>query len=119
MSLLHLPVFLNWAKASRASIDSSLASPMKPQVFTMRPSASSSFTTAWAPASFRMPSISSESTRFLGQPRLTRHIFWGAGLDIEGYFTLNRAALARQTLLFGSCVGLRGITVFLPAQRGL
>jgi len=52
-------------------MDSRLAGSMKLQVFTTRTSASSARGTISQPACASVPSISSLSTRFFGQPRLT------------------------------------------------
>ena len=58
-----------------ASIDSCFAESMKAQVLTTRTSAAAaSLVSSW-PASCASPSITSESTRFLGQPREIRPIF--------------------------------------------
>ena len=55
------------------SIDSFLASPMKPQVLTTMTSASSALVdVVEARRRWATPSMTSVSTRFLGQPRLTR-----------------------------------------------
>src|SRR3954447_24590683 len=58
-----------------ASIDSCLASPMKPQVLTTMTSASSGAPTTWWPAPAVWPSMTSVSTRFLGQPSETKWTF--------------------------------------------
>src|SRR5439155_1040544 len=55
--------------------DSSRARSMKAHVLTMRHSASSGSVVRGNPASVSMPSISSESTWFLGQPRVVRWTF--------------------------------------------
>src|SRR4029453_11490701 len=55
--------------------DSSRARSMNAQVLTMRHSASSARATSGKPASLRSPSISSESTWFLGQPSGVRWTF--------------------------------------------
>src|SRR5271168_5392490 len=58
-----------WRAISRmASTDSCLAESMKEQVFTTRISASSTWLVNCAPARSSRPIITSESTRFLGQP---------------------------------------------------
>ena len=54
------------------SMDSSLAGPMNAQVFTMMTSASPWSATTLYPARVSWPSMTSESTRFLEQPRLAR-----------------------------------------------
>ena len=57
------------------SMDSCLARSMNAQVFTMTTSApSASVVISW-PACSAMPSMTSESTRFLGQPRERKPIF--------------------------------------------
>ena len=55
--------------ARMVSTLSSLAGPMKPQVFTTMYSASSGVAARSQPAWFATPSITSVSTRFFGQPR--------------------------------------------------
>src|SRR5579864_4753675 len=64
------------------STDSCLALPMKEQVFTTMTSASSARGVSSAPARCSRPIMTSLSTRFLGQPRLTKPILVGLrGLD--------------------------------------
>ena len=67
------PVFVLWRAISRmVSMDSCCALPIKEQVFTTMTSASSALGVSSAPAWASMPIITSLSTRFLGQPRLTK-----------------------------------------------
>src|ERR1700745_1315911 len=63
------------------STDSCLAESMNEQVFTTTMSASSARVVISAPAWFRSPIMTSLSTRFLGQPRLTNPIFFFMELD--------------------------------------
>src|SRR5262245_9190016 len=62
---------LTRADSRMASIDSSLAGPMKAHVFTTRTSAASGSSTISCPARVRTPSMTSVSTWFFGQPRVT------------------------------------------------
>src|SRR5262245_18769284 len=55
-----------------ASIDSSLAGPMKLHVFTTRTSATAGSSTSACPRRARTPSMTSLSTWFFGQPSVTR-----------------------------------------------
>ncbi len=71
------PLPLSSAISRMASIDSFFASPMKPQVLTTITSASAASSTCAKPASRATPSMTSESTRFLGQPRLTKWMVCG------------------------------------------
>src|SRR5271157_5625060 len=72
MSLRARPSVL-WRTISRmVSTDSCLAESMKEQVLTTRISASSGRAVRRAPARSRRPIMTSESTRFLGQPRETK-----------------------------------------------
>ena len=59
------------------STDSCLAVSMNEQVFTTMMSASSARAVIWAPPCASSPIMTSLSTRFLGQPRLTKPIFLG------------------------------------------
>src|SRR5712664_4008254 len=59
-------------------MDSCCALPINEQVFTTMTSASSASGVSSAPASASMPIITSLSTRFLGQPRLTKPTLAGA-----------------------------------------
>ena len=55
--------------------DSSFAESMKAQVLTTRTSASAGFGVSVWPPSWDSPIITSESTRFFGQPSETKPIF--------------------------------------------
>src|ERR1700690_2601415 len=68
MSLRAEPVVLCRAISRMVSTDSCLAVSMKLQVLTTRISASSGCAVSRAPARSSKPIITSESTRFLGQP---------------------------------------------------
>src|SRR6266550_6567404 len=69
------PSFLCCAISRIVSIDSCLAESMKAHVLTTRTSApAGSRVNSW-PAACASPSITSESTRFLGHPREMRPIF--------------------------------------------
>src|SRR5690349_4387231 len=63
--------------------DSCLAESINEQVFTTITSASSAREVIWAPPVCNMPIITSLSTRFLGQPRLTKPTFKGAVPDTD------------------------------------
>src|SRR5208282_2449279 len=68
-----------WRAISRmVSMDSCCALPINEQVFTTMTSASSALGVSSAPAWASMPIITSLSTRFLGQPRLTKPTLAGA-----------------------------------------
>ena len=69
-----LPDVLCCAISTMVSTDSCLALSINEQVFTTRTSADSASEVMVAPASARRPIITSLSTRFLGQPRLTNPI---------------------------------------------
>src|SRR3989441_5106005 len=75
MSARQRPVSLSLASSRIVFTDSSRARSMKAHVLTMRHSASSGSVVRGKPASVSMPSISSESTWFLGQPRVVRWTF--------------------------------------------
>src|SRR5438093_9828953 len=77
------PRFFSFASSRIVSIDSSRARSMNAQVLTMRHSASSGRSASGNPASVSMPSISSESTWFFGQPRVVRWTFM-AGSQYTG-----------------------------------
>src|SRR5690349_6450298 len=63
--------------------DSCLAESMNEHVFTTITSASSARFVISAPALFNMPIITSLSTRFLGQPRLTNPTFFFGECEAE------------------------------------
>ena len=68
-------------------MDSCCALPINEQVFTTMTSASSALGVSSAPAWASMPIITSLSTRFLGQPRLTKPTLAGAaGLEVADMF---------------------------------
>src|ERR1700721_252364 len=68
MSFFAEPEVLRRAISRMVSTDSCLAVSIKLHVFTTRISASSGFAVSRAPARSSKPIITSESTRFLGQP---------------------------------------------------
>src|SRR5262249_8587800 len=68
MSRRHVPSFLCCAISRIVSIDSCFALSMKAQVLTTRTSASAASCVSSCPARCARPSITSESTRFFGQP---------------------------------------------------
>src|SRR6266536_2277879 len=72
MSLRARPCVLCPAISRIVSTDSCLAVSMNEQVLTTMMSASSAREVIWAPLTESNPIITSESTRFLGQPRLTK-----------------------------------------------
>src|SRR5205085_4354306 len=78
------------------STDSCLAVSMNEQVFTTITSASSARGVICAPAEASMPIMTSLSTRFLGQPRLTKPTLVGGATDGEfvdmesSYFIIGR-----------------------------
>src|SRR5256886_10892732 len=75
MSARQRPVALSLASSRIVFTDSSRARSMKAHVLTRRHPASSGSVVRGRPASVGMPSISSESTWFLGQPRVVRWTF--------------------------------------------
>src|SRR5437588_4720621 len=75
MSDRQRPCSLSWASSRIVFTDSSRARSMKAHVLTMRHSASSARSARENPASVSIPSISSESTWFFGQPRVVRWTF--------------------------------------------
>src|SRR6267142_814691 len=83
MSARQAPRSLSLASSRIVSTDSSRARSMNAQVLTMRHSASSARATSGNPASVSMPSISSESTWFFGQPSVVRWTFM-AGSQYTG-----------------------------------
>src|SRR5947208_14199414 len=85
MSARQRPVSFSRASSRIVFTDSSRARSMKAHVLTMRHSASSGSVVRGKPASVSMPSISSESTWFLGQPRVVRWTFMS-----EAQYTLVR-----------------------------
>ena len=85
MSLRAEPEVLKRAISRIVSTDSCLAVSMKEQVLTTRMSASSGWAVRRAPARSSRPIITSESTRFLGQPNEIKPTEGAVGGD--GLFT--------------------------------
>src|SRR5262245_42453157 len=79
MSARHEPRSFSFASSRIVLIDSSRARSMKAHVFTMTHSASSGAGASGNPASVSMPSMSSESTWFFGQPSVVRWTFMAEG----------------------------------------
>ena len=74
-SRLQLPFFLNSASSRIVLTDSSFAESMNAQVLTTSTSASDGFGVSVWPPSCDSPIMTSESTRFFGQPSETKPIF--------------------------------------------
>src|SRR5215510_9612790 len=79
MSARHEPRSFSLASSRIVLIDSSRARSMKAHVLTMTHSASSGAGASGNPASVSMPSMSSESTWFFGQPSVVRWTFMAGG----------------------------------------
>src|SRR5262249_11687659 len=79
MSRRHAPSFLCCAISRMVSIDSCFAESMNAHVFTTRTSAAAASCVSSWPACCVRPSITSESTRFLGQPSEMRPTFMFEG----------------------------------------
>src|SRR5215471_7918894 len=100
MSARHEPRSFSLASSRIVLIDSSRARSMKAHVLTMTHSASSGAVASGNPASVSMPSMSSESTWFFGQPSVVRWTFMpeavyrtsGVGLDAAVIRELERDA---------------------------
>src|SRR5205814_1500373 len=75
MSRRHAPFFLCCAISRIVSIDSCFAESMNAHVFTTSTSAAAASCVSSCPACCARPSITSESTRFLGQPSEIRPTF--------------------------------------------
>src|SRR5687767_12627657 len=75
ISARHAPRFFSFASSRMVLTDSSRARSMNAHVLTIKHSASSAVSTRGNPACVSIPSISSESTWFLGQPRVVRWTF--------------------------------------------
>src|SRR6266542_2033753 len=75
------PVSLTRASSRMVCTDSSRARSMKAQVLTTRQSAVSATSVISWPDRASIPSISSESTWFLGQPRVVKWTFMTRGYD--------------------------------------
>src|SRR5262245_21073032 len=82
ISARQRPRSFSRASSRMVCTDSSRARSMNAQVLTMRHSASSARSASGNPASLSSPSISSESTWFLGQPRVVRWTFMGRAKSI-------------------------------------
>src|ERR1700730_484879 len=82
---------------------------MNEQVLTTITSASSALRVSSAPARASRPIITSLSTRFLGQPRLTKPIFWGrSACGFSGENSSLRAGLrSGETLTVRSFTGMQ------------
>ncbi len=103
------PAFLSSAAWLISSTDSILEASKKPQVLittaSARPSSIASDGTMWMPSSAKRPSIFSESTRFLGQPRETKATertmssFLGAAFDAALAAAFLGATFAAATVL--------------------
>src|SRR5216110_2756546 len=79
MSLRHVPSVLCCAISRMVSIDSCFAESMNTHVLTTRTSAAAASWVSSCPACCARPSITSESTRFLGQPSEIRPTFMFVG----------------------------------------
>src|SRR5436190_4109842 len=106
MSFVARPIFLYSAISRIVSTDSFLAGSMKLQVFTTRTSAWSGCGVSSWPLAASWPIMTSLSTRFLGQPKLTKPTFkvcipdlpWSASFRITLRFMPRRnAGLLRRT----------------------
>src|SRR5689334_19018734 len=84
ISRRHAPVFLCSAISRIVSIDSCLALSMNAQVLTTSTSASAASRVRRWPFFWASPSITSESTRFLGQPSDTIPIFMRSRFQVLG-----------------------------------
>src|SRR5215470_11823367 len=83
MSFFALPLVLCCAISRMVFTDSCLAESINEHVFTTITSASSALFVISAPALFKIPIITSLSTRFLGQPRLTNPTFFLGAFEAE------------------------------------
>src|SRR4029077_17071936 len=79
MSRRQAPSFLCCAISRMVSIDSCFAESMNAHVLTTSTSAAAASCVSSCPASCARPSITSESTRFFGQPSEIRPTFMFAG----------------------------------------
>src|SRR5947207_1425187 len=79
-----------------ASIDSSFAGPMKLHVFTTSTSAASGSSTSSCPRRARTPSMTSLSTRFLGQPSVSRWTRRGSLTEVGELHRDAEVALANR-----------------------
>ena len=103
-SRFALPPVL-WRAISRiVSIDSCWALPIKEQVLTTMTSASSASGVSSAPACASMPIMTSLSTRFLGQPRLTKPTLVGRAAAAAALIRAGGAAVTEVSLVIGTCL---------------
>src|SRR5215467_209183 len=98
------------------SIDSCFAGPMKAQVLTTITCADSGSRTSEYPRPSRVPSITSESTRFLGQPKVARYNVF-AGLSDCGPFKVISAPDEVDGGTAGVTDGQRPVTLQYHGQR--
>src|ERR1700694_3536794 len=75
---------LCWTISRMEFTESCLAESLKEQVLTTRISASSAWLVSSPPARWSRPIMTSESTRFFGQPRETKPILGRAGAAVAG-----------------------------------
>src|ERR1700686_3156248 len=92
--------------------DSCLAESMNEQVFTTIPSASSARDVICAPPVCSMPIMTSLSTRFLGQPRLTKPTFKGRGRGAD--FSCKGAIVEFSTGMLTIHCSIETDSVFAP-----
>src|SRR5207245_10901160 len=85
------------ARSRMASMDSSLAGWMKLHVFTTSTSAASGSRTSSCPRRASTPSITSLSTRFLGQPRVRRWTRRGSVTEVRELHGDTEVVLAEET----------------------
>src|SRR5580704_13672314 len=83
MSALQLPVSRSSFALRIASMDSFFDASIKPQVFTITTSASCAFWVTCMPSRSNEPSMTSLSTRFFAQPRLTNPTLMAEGELID------------------------------------
>src|SRR5471030_1888517 len=105
MRRLAVPAVLCWTISRMVLTDSCLAESMKEQVLTTRISASSGLAVRRAPARSSRPIMTSESTRFLGQPneiKPTEGAVGGDGLVTYSLYWFSDFEVQRHRLEFGS-----------------
>src|SRR4029077_16957835 len=105
------PAVLCFAISRMVLIDSCWALAMNEQVLTTITSASSASETSFAPACCSRPIITSLSTRFLGQPRLTKPTRVGAAgtavADSVAFWSgTDRVFVGMQSIDFNTFAGL-------------
>src|SRR3984957_7788922 len=98
MSALQLPVSRRSFALRIPSMDSFLDASIKPQVFTITTSASCAFWVICIPTRSNEPSITSLSTRFFAQPRLTKPTLMDGGelIDTADITWLRRVLQAQE-----------------------